>query len=109
MHSLNIESAKKPFFRVVNMHVFWAVVADELLDSISTPSDLAHWPGFFDGSFVYRSERKVRFGEPPNTTREPRVLPRISAEKKVCRSEERQNGDELPGACCRHGSSFYSR
>jgi hypothetical protein len=36
MHSLNIESAKKPFFRVVNMHVLWAVVVDELLESIST-------------------------------------------------------------------------
>jgi len=63
---------------------------------------------------------RVRFGEPPlkrtrsdgqpfKPTREPRVLPRISAEKKVCRSEERQTGDELPGACCRRGSSFYSR
>ena len=29
--------------------------------------------------------------------RQTRALPRISAEKKFCRSEERQNGDELPG------------
>jgi hypothetical protein len=53
------------------------VIADEPLNAITAPSDLAHSSRIVQSKNCLLILNRVRFGEPPRPTREPRVLPRI--------------------------------